>query len=244
MIKVFIDAGHGGKDPGATGNRLQEKDIALSVTKKVGTILEQYNIETHYSRTSDVYLTLSERTNKANSLKADVVISIHVNSATNTSARGIETFHYPRSKEGKKMAEYVQNSLVKSKIFTNDRGVKTANFHVIRETSMPAILIELGFISNSQDAQILRAKQNDMANAIAEGLLDYLKTKFAVSKMQPTKETVKLSILGKKIIANGYFKNNTNYIKIGNRDVPVRDLGQALNLNVSWDNKNKVVIMK
>lgn len=238
MTKVFVDPGHGGRDPGATGHGLKEKDITLAVSLKVGDILERHGIEVIYSRTTDVYVSLADRTNMANRSKAKIFVSIHVNSATNTSARGIETFSHPTSSQGAKLSKSIQDRLVESKIFSHDRGTKTANFHVLRASSMPASLTELGFIVNYQDAQLLKNRQDEMALAIAKGVLDYLGVPFQDGN------TVKLNIKGVDILANGFNKNNTNYIKIGRHDIPVRDLGQALNLDVSWDDKNKVVRMK
>ena len=173
-MKVFLDAGHGGKDPGAVGNGLKEKDIVLNVTKKVGEILKHHGIEVEYSRTTDTFLELHERANKANRANAKVFVSVHVNSAANTQARGVETYHYTNSSQGARLARAIQTSIVTSNIFSQNRGVKTANFVVLRQTKMPAALIELGFISNSQDAQILRTKQNEIAEAVARGILSYL----------------------------------------------------------------------
>ena len=97
MAKVFLDAGHGGKDPGALGNGLKEKDINLSVTLKVGNILKNHGVNVGYSRTTDVFLELADRASKANNFGADVFVSIHCNAFDDPSAKGVETYSYPGS---------------------------------------------------------------------------------------------------------------------------------------------------
>ena len=95
LVKIFLDAGHGGKDSGAIGNGIQEKDIVLKLVKKMESLLKAYeNTDVILSRSSDVFLSLAERTKKANTANADVLLSIHVNSAADNSARGYETFRY------------------------------------------------------------------------------------------------------------------------------------------------------
>lgn len=182
MSKIFLDAGHGGKDPGAIGNGLQEKNITLPITLKIGETLEKYGIKVAYSRTADTFVGLSERAKKANNVNANIFVSIHCNSATNTTARGVETYSYPGSVRGVKLAKTIQNSIVSAKIFSHNRGIKTANFAVLRETKMPSVLVELGFISNSQDAQLLKSKQDEICKAVAKGILNYLGVKFVSNK--------------------------------------------------------------
>ena len=174
MSNVFIDAGHGGKDSGAVGNGLQEKDLNLTIALEVGRLLKAKNVNVTYARQSDVFLELSERANKANNIKADIFVSIHVNAAGNATANGVETFHYPTSSTGKKLASDIQGALVDSKVFKANRGVKSANFAVLRLTKMPAALVELGFITNVSDAQLLKTKKNEMAQGVVNGILKYL----------------------------------------------------------------------
>lgn len=174
MSKVFLDAGHGGKDPGALGNGLKEKDINLSVTLKVGSILQEHGVTVDYSRTTDVFLELSERAAKANSFGADVFVSVHCNAFDDPSAKGVETYSYPGSSSGQNLARAIQDSIIESGAYTVDRGIKTANFAVLRETTMPAALVELAFITNSQDADILINRQDDLAVAVSRGILNNL----------------------------------------------------------------------
>lgn len=244
MTKIFIDAGHGGKDPGAVGQGLQEKDLTLIISKKVGDLLKKHDLDIYYSRTTDIFLDLTTRANKANNINADIFISFHINSATNAAARGFEIWTTRGKTESDDIAEVVALQFMKdfpSVPFRSDKSDgdldKESNFTVITKSKMPAILLELGFIVNAQDAQMLRTQQDKIANTIANGILNYL-------KITPN-SGIKLNIKGIDITANGYFKNNTNYIKIGKHDVTVRELAEALNLkDVSWDNKNQIVIMK
>ena len=174
MNKVFIDAGHGGKDPGATGQGLREKDIALSITLKVGKILERHGVKVSYSRKTDKFVELSQRAQMANRARADVFVSLHCNAFNDSSAQGLETYSFPGSKSGAELAQNIHNKIIKAKIYSRNRGTKTARFAVLRQTKMPAALVEMGFITNSQDASLLKSKQSDFAVAIAKGILNYL----------------------------------------------------------------------
>ncbi len=172
MIKVYIDCGHGGKDSGAINGVYYEKNYVLSVglhLKKL--LLETKKFEVRLSRETDTYKTLEQRTNDANSWGADIFISLHCNSSDNKSALGIETYCYKF--KYRKLADTIHNSLVQDKLFTKNRGVKEGNFYVIRESKMSACLIELAFISNSQDLQLLQTKQYEFAKSIYKGILNH-----------------------------------------------------------------------
>ena len=178
MAKVFLDAGHGGKDAGAVGNGLKEKDINLSVTLKIGEILKSHGIEVVYSRVNDVFIELSDIAKKANNSKADIFVSIHCNSFRYSSAKGMETYSYPNSLQGAKLSKNIYDSIIKDKVYTANRGTKTENFAVLRLTNMPATLVELAFVSNSQDAYILKNRQQELALAVAKGILNNLGIKY------------------------------------------------------------------
>jgi len=237
MTKVFLDAGHGGKDPGALGNGLKEKDITLPVTLKVGNILKEHGVTVGYSRTTDVFLELSDRAKKANSFGADIFVSIHCNAFNKSTAKGVETYSYPNSTKGAKLAKLIQDSVISEKLYTVNRGTKTANFAVLRETNMPAALIELAFITNSQDAEILKNKQDDLAVAVAKGILDYLGVKY-----KDMSNKLNLKINGKLRQVEGYLKNETSYIIIDNKSIPLKLVGEALGFKVSWDETNRAVV--
>lgn len=189
MPKVFLDAGHGGKDPGALGNGLKEKDINLSVTLKVGNILTNHGVNVDYSRTTDTFLELADRAKKANDFKADIFVSIHCNAAENVNAKGVETYNYPNSTNGAKLAKSIQDSIISSKVYTANRGTKTANFAVLRLTNMPAALVEMAFITNAEDTNILKSKQDELAIAIAKGILNYLGIKYKENPSNPDQGT-------------------------------------------------------
>lgn len=169
--RVFLDAGHGGNDPGAIGNGLQEKAVNLSVTLKVGEILSDHGVDVRYSRTSDVFVVLENRAYMANNAGADKFVSIHCNAFADSSAKGVETYSYPGSSSGAALSSSIHNNIISSGAYTVNRGTKTANFAVLRLTNMPAALVELGFVTNSQDASILRYRQDDLALAVAKGIL-------------------------------------------------------------------------
>jgi N-acetylmuramoyl-L-alanine amidase len=161
---IIIDAGHGGKDPGAIGpSETKEKDINLEVTKLLSILLDYRGHSVKLTRTEDIYPTWEER---VESDKDDLYISIHCNSAPNESAQGIETFHYPSSKQGQELASHIQNNLIALTNRTN-RGVKAANFCVLKETRCPAVLAELGFISNEEEERLLRDFDYQLKCAVA-----------------------------------------------------------------------------
>ncbi len=236
MSRVHLDFGHGGKDPGAIGNGLKEKNITLAVGLKVGKILERHNVKVSYSRTTDIFIGLADRAAMTNKANADIFVSLHVNSATNTSARGVETFSHIGSSKGAIIAKDIQDSIIQDKIFTANRGTKTANFAVLRLTKMPAALVELGFISNSQDAIILRNKQSEMAESVAKGILKNLGIKY-VEKPKENENKIKVNIKGQLHYMDGFMKDNTNYVSI-------RQIAEALGCKVDWDNKTQTVVIK
>src|SRR5690625_5264440 len=147
-VRIFIDPGHGGSDPGASANGLKEKDLTLDIAKKIERLLKQYkNVEIVMARKSDQYLTLKERTKMANDWGADFFLSVHINAGKGT---GIESFiHNKNATTDAKnkqniIHEHLMNGLKADKI--RDRGKKKANFHVLRESKMSALLIEYMFI--------------------------------------------------------------------------------------------------
>ena len=171
-IKVFIDAGHGGTDPGAVGNGLKEKDIVLSIATKLGALLNGCGISIKYSRTTDTYLSLEERARLANAWGADLFVSIHANSAT-SSVRGTECYTHPTANTATKTLSGNVSRAIASKFGISNRGHKEANFAVLRLSNMPAILVETAFISNSSDANLLNTRQTDFSIAIANSILSY-----------------------------------------------------------------------
>lgn len=169
--KAWIDDGHGGSDPGAVGNGLRECDINLLVGKRVRYHLIRHGVLVNSSRDSDKTVGLSDRPRMANNWGADVFVSIHCNSASFT-AYGIETFCYDF--KYRKLADCVHGKIMENKsLYYANRGVKSADFCVLRESNMDACLVEMAFISNERDAQLLRNKQEEYAIAITKGILSY-----------------------------------------------------------------------
>ncbi len=174
-IVVVIDPGHGGRDPGAVGiGNLQEAPIALAISQQVATLLQQQGIQAVLTRSSDVEVELEPRVQMAEQIRANLFVSIHANSMgmERPDVNGIETYYYSN---GEALASVIQNSIVSS-LDMRDRGVKQARFYVLRHTSMPAVLVETGYVTGEEDAPRLAdaSFRNQMAIAIARGILQYI----------------------------------------------------------------------
>lgn len=171
--KIFINPGHDiNLDPGAVNNRtgLKEADVALAVGEKVANILLPLGYDVKLMQSDK----LTGVINTANKWQAYVFVSIHCNSFGDPSANGTETLYYPGSKEGKRLANCLQNQMLGEFKLTN-RGLKErSDLGVLRQTSMPAALVEMAFISNHYEEQLLANQQQRWANAIARGITDYL----------------------------------------------------------------------
>lgn len=174
MSKIFIDPGHGGHDPGATSKGVKEKDITLDIGLLLGKILEKEGFKVGYSRTNDSFVSLSDRASRSNKYGADIFISIHCNAFTDPNAKGVETFYFRTSKKAQKLASKFQNSIVQKNLSSANRGIKQGNFYVLRRTRATAVLLELGFITNVIDRNILITRKREFAEAIYEGLREYL----------------------------------------------------------------------
>ncbi|MEH7126961.1 N-acetylmuramoyl-L-alanine amidase [Neobacillus drentensis] len=190
-MKLYLDPGHGGEDPGAQDNGLNEKDITLAIALKIRMIiLKDYeNVQVKMSRTSDTTKGLAERSSAANDWDADFFLAIHINSADN-SAQGYEDYIYDGLSDSSKAAKY--QDIIHSEVIKvnqlKDRGQKKANFHVIRETKMPSLLTENGFISNKHDAELL--KDSSWQLKVAQGHVNGIAKAFNL-KRKVTKETPK-----------------------------------------------------
>lgn len=171
-----MDAGHGGKDPGAMYDGYNEKDFVLPMALEVGQRLEAAGCRVIYSRDDDTYITLSDRADLANELGADIFISIHANAMPQKpDINGLETYCYKLGGQAEVLANYVHDAILES-ASPGDRGVRTANYYVLRETDMPAILVETGYMSNADECQMLAdaTYQKALARGIANGAIDYL----------------------------------------------------------------------
>ena len=246
-MSIVLDAGHGGSDHGtnrtySSAGYLAEKEITLNVTLMVGKMLEKHNdIKVIYTRKTDVYPSLTERTNLANRSKADLFVSIHVNGVARTGAYGTETFvqgpdqndrnleiakrendviyldeqdkrtfgsYDPRSPESLialriQQSKYLEKSLILGGLveenFVKDnrlsRGVKQANLHVLRENAMPSVLIEMGFVSNPEEALYISSYkgQKEISESIYNAIVKYKNVierkggSYSESKAEPEK---------------------------------------------------------
>jgi len=184
MVKICIDPGHGGADPGAIGpTGLKEKDVNLAVGLKLAEILKPI-AEVKLTRTKDIAVSLKDRAAIANSFGCDYFISVHTNSFTDRKVGGVETWAYAPGGNGEKLAKAVQAELVKATGFAN-RGVKfNTSFAVLRDTKAPAILTETGFISNPDEEKLLKtdAFRDKIAKAIAQGVAKQLGKKLPEPK--------------------------------------------------------------
>jgi len=198
-VRVLLDPGHGGDDDGASSKTpvVKEKDLTLTLAKRIGSQLKKAGLHVDYTRTRDTTLTLDERSQIARKKKADIFISIHANYAANAEACGVETYilppsGYPGTAEGSRPRGWqignrndYHNTLLgfsvhqKLSAVTNamDRGLKRQSYFVLRETSCPAVLLECGFLSNLAETRKMlgSAWQEQCAAAIASGVISYAK---------------------------------------------------------------------
>jgi N-acetylmuramoyl-L-alanine amidase len=174
-VVVAVDAGHGGRDPGAVGiGNIQEADVVLDISQKVASILEQQGVQVVMTRTSDVEIDLQPRVDTAEQANATLFVSIHANAIdmSRPDVNGTSVYYYS---SGQALAQTVQDSVVES-LGMQDRGIHSARFYVLRKTSMPSILVETAFVTGADDAKKLADSgwRSQMATAIANGVLQYL----------------------------------------------------------------------
>ena len=189
---VYLDAGHGGYDPGASYFGISEKSLTLAIQSRVKAKLESEGYQVVTTRTSDTYVDLTDRSRAANASESDIFVSIHINASGSSAAQGIETYYYQpyaeypsrinatyhanptRLSMSDTLANAIQSSLINATGAQN-QGVKRQTFAVLRETTAPAVLLELGFLSNPQEAARLNtsAYQETLANAIVAGIKRY-----------------------------------------------------------------------
>lgn len=186
-LLIVIDAGHGGKDDGTQSveqPKFLEKHLTLTTAKMLDTYLQGYGFRTYMTREDDTYIPLSKRAEMANEKDTHLFISVHYNAAENRTAKGIEVYYYDsdkdtsRTKDSKKLATAVLDDVI-TETHAKSRGVKHGNFAVIRETKMPAILIEGGFMTNEDEMNNIKnaSYMKKIAWGIAQGIKDYLHPK-------------------------------------------------------------------
>jgi N-acetylmuramoyl-L-alanine amidase len=167
---VVIDPGHGGKDGGSVWNGLIEKKLCLDVAKRVETGLKSRGLKTSMTRRTDVFVELSQRARLANRVPSSIFVSIHFNGSRTTLISGGEVYY--RSPRGRVLASAISRS-IKSRVTGGTRGIFHGNYKVLRETRMPAVLVECGYLSNKREAArcATPAHRQKLADAIVSGIL-------------------------------------------------------------------------
>lgn len=201
---MMLDAGHGGSDPGAVYQGRREKDDTLKLTLAVGEILQENGIDVLYTRTTDVYISPYERAIEANEAGVDFFLSIHRNSyPTDNEVMGVESLVYDLSGLKYQMAQEIDAQL--ETVGFVDLGVKARpNLVVLKRTQMPAVLVEAGFINSDTDNALFDANFQDIAQAIAAGVLDTLEREGILKEPEMPVEQEKYRI------QTGLFRNRNN----------------------------------
>ncbi|ADL50568.1 N-acetylmuramoyl-L-alanine amidase [Clostridium cellulovorans] len=173
MARLCFDYGHGGEDSGACYNGRKESNDVLSLGMAVASEVRRHGVVVDETRTSDATVSLNDRSNFENRNNYDYFISFHRNAFMPEQAKGVETYTYINTDEkSKNLARSIQASL--GAIGFYNRGVKEEDFHVLRETRASAVLVEVGFIDNSNDNSIFDSRRNDIIKALAKAILSQL----------------------------------------------------------------------
>ena len=184
---ITIDPGHGGSDPGAIGpNGTMEKDITLAISKKLKAALEAKGAKVNMTRTTDVDVygpnasgpdELQARVDVGTANKSDIFVSVHINSFSNPNVGGISTYYYDKTQYDTRLASRIQAKIADESGFAGDRGIQPGNLYVLRRSLMPAILLELGFISNPKEEALLKKDnvQQQFADEVAAGIESYFR---------------------------------------------------------------------
>lgn len=181
---VYLDPGHGGTDPGASGNGLIEKDLNLKIALAVRNKLQSMGIVVKMSRDTDKFVSLQDIAEGANAAMPDVFVSIHQNSfRDDPNVNGIETYWWKGSNDNT-LASLIQQKLI-ANTKANNRGVKKNDFYVVKNTLMPSSLVECGFITNRNEANLLKTQdyQNKIADSIVNGTYEYLKANVSLDPL-------------------------------------------------------------
>jgi len=228
MVKIFLDPGHGGNDPGAVFNHLQEKQLTLKLATYVRNLLKNKNLQVNVkmSRTNDKTVSLSERTRLANEWGADLFLSFHINAGGGT---GYEDFIHTSLNETSKTARLrrrIHREVVKHNKLHN-RGKKRANFYVLRETNMPAILTENGFIDTAHDRKFLESDRwmKETAKGFVQGIINAFQLQKQTahyrvvagsfrSRLNAQRQVQKLNKLGYNSFIDKSFVNNQKYYRV------------------------------
>lgn len=171
---VVIDPGHGGHDKGCQWGRVYEKHLCLDTSLRLENTLKSRGFRTAVLRRSDYFISLPQRVTMASKYRSAIFVSVHYNFTWREAASGIETFYH--SAESRSLATYVQNGMLR-KVRGLNRGAKFARYYVIRNTKMPSILVECGFVSNKGERDKMRKAwyRQAVADGIADGIVEFRK---------------------------------------------------------------------
>ncbi len=226
MSRLCFDYGHGGNDPGACYNGRKESNDVLAIGREIAKEVRRLGVIVDEIRSADTTLTLQQRSNYENKSNYDYFISFHRNAFKPEVAVGVETYTYlNQDSRSKAMADKIQAAVVN--IGFVNRGVKKANFHVLRETKAPAVLIELGFIDNSKDNSLFDTKKKEIIKAISKAILAQLGIVYKEESVSNSSDSETLY----RVMA-GSFSNR------GNADAQVQKLKAAgFNATIMMFNK-------
>jgi len=238
MKLIALDDGHGMETAGkrTPDGSMRENEFNRAVVAKLDVHLRRCGFRTLLVAPGDNDVPLKQRTDAANAAKADLYISVHANAFGNgqwNDVSGIETYHFPGSKEGKRLAEIVHKHMVSGTKLPN-RGVKTANFHVLRETNMPAVLVECGYMTNKGDAVLLKsdAYRSECAEELARAVCEYYGVPY-IEDLPKIQKKVDGYLNGVPVPVESYLINDMTY-------VPLRWLVEAMGAEVEWDGTYKI----
>jgi N-acetylmuramoyl-L-alanine amidase len=169
---VVIDPGHGGHDKGGQWGQVYEKHLALDTATRLESQLQQKGIKTVMTRRSDYFISLPQRVSIANRYRNAIFVAVHYNYTWKADANGLETYYC--TPQSQRLAQYVHAGMMK-RVRTANRGVKSARYYVIRHTTIPAILVECGFVSNAGERSRMKSAwfRDSLARGIAEGIMRY-----------------------------------------------------------------------
>ncbi|GAA0106718.1 hypothetical protein UT300013_33420 [Paraclostridium sordellii] len=209
MKTNMTDAGHGGYDSGAPGvHGCLEKNIVLEVANRVNDYLKTQDVKNINTRTTDVFVTLNDRTNEANKLGVNSFVSIHCNSSDNPNAQGLETYCYKFKYRA--LADAIHSELINDRLYTKNRGVKEGNLHVVRESNMDACLVELGFITNEADYNLIMNNKDRFAKAIAKGICKFNRVPWKESSDVPSNKNINVTY---QVYTNGKWLSNVTNLE-------------------------------
>lgn len=175
-VVVMIDAAHGGRDPGAVSQSgISEKEIVLSISKKVEKLLKQEGLRVEMTRRSDTFVSLQNRIQLAQKSGTDLLVSIHNNASRDLGERGLMIFHQRQNQQSMLLDSLIHAEL-KNLNLMPDQGSRDADFFILKESAIPAIMIDLGFLSNAEDEKLLTDAdiQDQFAASLKEAILKYI----------------------------------------------------------------------